>query len=994
MSCLKNRLESLIPILQSTEKLVRLEYLPTIENTNNVGISLNLTKLLPDLEEVSLKLWNLVNFKRKEYDEEKIDENNNIVVWKAEFKNLTKLEYFNTLLLTLVSLLDLKNSKSKIRSLKCLLKAYYNSIDNSNLDISKVIKEYSEKIVTYLETFHFSDSEGEIFQNLKLEFFILDMQSSLLSNNIPLAKFYESKANIVENCVKMKLENVFNICRTFYNDGLKLYKENNYMDAHYFLEKCYLVLEKIEVSGTSPAENKIRSSTLVMLARCCIKIKNNNSLQEANKLLKLLQKNEKNRIDAFKLQLELLDYQHLPNNEIESQIMKIIITFTSNPEILKEVMIILNSYSHKNSTISKNCLLYVFNNKINFSDDSFKEISESYLISLIWMVTSQLKKEITAEKMKIAKTILEIGDKKLPFELSKDTSSCLIIMLWSVGKKKMKEGNFTEALEWFECCFIRFLIKLDGIQQQETIGKIQRSMLQCCLKLNDHTKFQNIINDMNEDNKKNSLTLYYRFSSLLQFNNKFNNDEIQIILDNLSKSNDSKTLSLLALCVVESKSYIEKTIRRADDNRVIYEPLNQAINKLLDKCFLCDTIENSNLLPIALRCSVYIYSKNLDNDITNEENNQKSIKNVKLIEKSVNHFLKYASESFDNGSQEELLRDIEWFSSNCFNYGLMLLENNILDMKGAILFDCVIKLIEFCKNRFDKMIFSNYLRWECKSVIFKCICEKEMLKEMHDKIDHDIKWKTIYETIQSLLERIKNEKDGELKEIKFQCVLLKNESLIRRKDWSSLIQDIKSLNGYSKEYAVDNQELDILLENLLDFLNDKDIKEQDLAYLIQICDVILIERGFKKKFEVSIKMLFKWIYLLISQMINESYFEEKLLDYVNIFKDILKIKIEKEHKREIKDSEIEWLSGICWNKGIEILLQEKEGQFDSENKYIEYDDTSMEESFNQEEQMKNNKFPNNNRIKWCEVAIAISKLSSDGFHYKNMEKLYAKLNSM
>lgn len=989
---MKNRLDSLIPVLQSTEKLVRLEYLPTLNDTKTADINLNVMKILPELEESSLKLWNIVNFKQKECDEEENYGNNNPGVWKAEFKKLTKLKYFTALLLSLMSLLDLKNTRSKIRSLKCMLKAYYDSIDNSNLDVSEIIKEYCERLITYFETFHFDNNDEEVFQNLKLEFFILDLQSSLLSNNISLAKFYESKANIVENCVKMKLENVFNICRTFYNDGLKLYKENNYLDSHYFLEKCYLILEKMDTPEESFAENKIRSSTLVMLAKCCIKINNNNSLQEANKLLRLLQNNERNRIDAFKLQLELIDYQDFTNNEIESQIMKIIITFKSNVEILKEVLIILNSYSQKNPTIAKNCLLYVFTNKINYSDKSFMEISESYLISLIWMVTSQLKREITSEKINIARSILEIGDKKLPFELSKETSNCLTIMLWSMGKKKMKEGNFTEALEWFECCFIRFLKNVNGIQQEETIGKIQRSMLQCCLELNNRIKFENIINELNDDNKNNPLTLYYRFTCLLKFNNKFDNNEIQKILDNLSNSNDSKTLNLLALCVVESKSYIDRT--KKEENEIIYEPLNHAINKLLDKCFISNKVENSNLLPVALRCSVYIYSKTLDNDIKNKENKENSIKNVNLIEKSVDYFIKYASESFEKSNQDELLKDIEWFSSNCYNCGLMLLEKNILDVKSVKLFHNVTKLIEFCKTKFDKMISFKYFKWECKSVMFKCICEKEIIKEMQDRIDQSLKWREIYENIHSLSESIKNEKDEEFQEMKFQCVLLKNESLICRKDWALLIQGIKGKNEYSKEYTDDNQELDILIENLLDFLKNKEIEEQDQDYLIQICDVILIERGFKKQFQIDIKMLFKWIYLLINQMINKTFFEDKLLDYINIFKDILKLTIEKEQKTEIKDSEIEWLSGICWNKGIEILLQEKQGQTDSDKKLTEDEDTSMEESFDQEEQIKNNQSSHNNKIKWCEVAIAASKLSSESFQYKNMEKLYAKLGSI
>ncbi|KAG0687733.1 protein transport protein S31 [Pichia californica] len=960
LSCIKNRLDSLIPILESTEKLIRMEHLPILHSDSNIEMSSSIKKIMPSLEEVSLNLWNVINFKQKECEDNLEDKRS----WKTEFKNMMNLKYFNSLLLSLYALLDIFNGKSKIRCLKCLLKSYYECIDVNDLVTGKQIKEYVEKLCNYLEQFKFEFEDNKVYQTLKLEFFILDMQSALLSNNVSMAKFYENKANIVDKCENMKPENVFNICRAFYNDGLKLYKEENYLDSHYFLQKCYLILEKMNIPKSLIAENKIRSSTLIMLAKCCIKINNKESFNEATKLLKLLQLNETDKLESFKLQIELIEHQNLNNNEIEDMIMKVVITFPLEIEVLKQVMMILNSYSHRNPTIAKNCLLYVFNNKLDFSNKEFVEIAESYIVSLIWMVTSQLKKEISAEKLKISKTILEISDKKMMFELTNDTTNCIIIMLWSMGKKKMKEECYEEALDWFDCCFVRFLKTSAGVQQEQTIGKIQRSMLQCCLKNNNYEKFTDVMNSMTESNKKNPLTLYYEFVKMLRLN--INHDQIINTLSELSLSNDPKTLNLLALCVVESKTFVDNN-NNSENESFIKEPLNHAIDKLLTKCNNVNPSNCDQLFLVALRSSVYIYGKSFETEI--EKGN---IASVEMIERSVNQMLNYARENIKNNiNLTEISNDIEWFSSSCYNSGLMLLEKNILDIRGVKLFGSVIKLIDFInKNTEDN---TKYLKWKCKTIIFKSFCEREILLK-GNKDNWNSKWIEIYDQNQWVVDNITSNKEKEYKDIKFQSILLKNESLVNRNEWNTLIQMIKNMNEYSKDYNDDNQEIDILVENLLNMVNGEENHHSVDNNIMKLLDIIFIERGFKIEYKVDINMLFKWIHMLLNKMIYKDYYEDKLLDYISFFKESLSNLTESDNKK-LKNSEIEWLAGVCWNKGIDIILRNK--QNGSEN--VEDEDITMEDSFSGIEERSLDKISHVDKnvidikrnLRWCEIAIKI-----------------------
>lgn len=59
-------------MLESTEKVIRMEYLPLLSESKE-KLSPSIKKILPSLEEVSLNFWNALNIKQKESEEPEED---------------------------------------------------------------------------------------------------------------------------------------------------------------------------------------------------------------------------------------------------------------------------------------------------------------------------------------------------------------------------------------------------------------------------------------------------------------------------------------------------------------------------------------------------------------------------------------------------------------------------------------------------------------------------------------------------------------------------------------------------------------------------------------------------------------------------------------------------------------------------------------------------------------------------------------------------------
>lgn len=890
IGCIKSRLATLTPVLESTERAVRLS---VTSSTNEFKIegSVRINQILNEVEEKGLTLWNLIEFKNnKEFAKSS---------WFSNYVVVTMgLMYFVSLLLSIHAML-IDKQNLKIRVLNCLLKSYYLCIDEKQTSLEKAVKEYIEKMIVVAETAHDSASDVK-FQTLKIEFYMLDMHASLLVKDFSMAKYYESKANLVDRVDMFKKETVFNICRTLFNDCLKLYQDDSINEAYYFLERCFLTLEKIQIDQSKP-ENKIKISTLIMLTKCCLKVNTEESIQKAEKMIKFLNVNEAKRIEAFKLQLELIQLRSTEVIKIEEDLMRFVISIQSDPEALKQLGLIFNSLAEKYPSISKNCLLYLLTNKMYFTDTKFKEVGESFLISLIWITTSKLHNESTEQMLQMTREVLELADKKMVSELNTDTSNSLIIMLFSAGKKQIKECNYNIALSWFECCMLRFLNK--GMSNEEVRGKIQRCILQCCLEVEEWNKFDLTLNEMNEINLQNPITLYYRFVFLLKTDSP-NLAALGNILNSFGKMEDPKSLKLLALCIIQCREM-------STSEPHLNEPLKSAVNKLLERCFNSAVKSDDPLLVVALRSCMLIYGKCLELNI--------DIKNsIEIIVRSVNQMIKVSKKNKD------IETDIEWFASNCFNYGLLLLENIDVGAEAILLFDCCIRLIALVDEQ-------KNLKWLSKAIIFKNQCRIRTIR-LENLNSNEIlnRWNQILQDNKLVVEKVNSYKVAGVDEILLHCNLQIIEVLANTNQYKQILSLIKQKNqSEESQFEDDNTQINYLVEVLFD--QNFKLESNNYEYLKQVLEIVFVERAFQKKYGVGTKKSFRWLYLLVNKLIDQRPLEDILLKLIKMFKEYTEIVSETESTIGVTESEMTWLAGICWNKGIACLMEEAKTENKSEN---------------------------------------------------------------
>lgn len=909
--------------------------------------SARVLQILDDLEDKTLNLWNIIEMRDISQDNKKI-----------EFAQYTSIKlglmYFVCLLLSVHALMLNKRSL-KIRVMNHLLKSYYSCIDEDNENLAKTVKDYTEKLIDVIEST--SDTVTDIkFQTLKTEFYMLDMHASLVANDISMAKHYELKADICAKIKMFKKETIFNICRTIFNDGLKLYQEQKIDEAYYFLEKCFLILEKINIDQ-SKIENKIKVSTLILLSKCCIKLNTEESLEKVEKLIKYLSLNESKKIEAFKLQLELIQLKNTDINKIEDDLMKFVISIPSDSNVLKQTGMVFNSFAEKQPFISKNCLVYLFTHKISFSEREFKEVGESYLISLIWILTSKLSSKPIGQVIELTKEILELADKKMVSELTYETCNSLIIMLFSAGKKQIKEGNFQLALDWFSCCNMRLFIT--SLTNDEVKGKIQRSVLQCCLERKNYDLFKNTFDSMSSLSQKNPISLYYKFVYLLKTDST-NSQELSNILDTFGKIEDSKTIKLLALCVIECKEM-------EPNKPQLNAPLKSSIKKLLNRCFDENIEGNANIIVVALRSCFLIYGKNIELMVDLEES-------IDIIVKSVNQLIKFEKELKD------LSTDIEWLASNCYNHALILQDKEGFESYAIRLFDCCIKLITCLKEE-------NYFKWYCKAHVFKSLCNTRIIKSgCCNSVEEEMqRWNEIYNENISIIKRMTS---GNIPQgcdyVLKQSNMLLLETLVFTEKYEELLSLLKTKNKLGNKFQEQvNDEVDYFLQIFLDKNSKTDIK--DFEMVKQILDLIFIERAFKQEYGVGAKRVFKWIYLLVNRWLGFFELDNMLVKLIRLFKEFLINTLDK----TVHESEMGWLAGVCWNRGIEILMEKNnmDEEMDELDTVSTADSSVISDGIVITSPAKPHTQPKDKgSASWCETAIFISESPLQKEHMQQLLK--------
>ncbi|TID14786.1 hypothetical protein CANINC_004457 [Pichia inconspicua] len=945
IGCIKARLVTLIPILESTERGLRIKMSDTM-NAFDEG-SAKIVEVFDKLEDRALSLWNVLKIND-------ITENRN-KYWYQSFLDIKlELMHFSCMLLSIHALIKNKESL-KFRVLNNFLRCYYESIDMKSEVFAKVIKEY---INTYISDFesYMNIATNIKFQTLKVEFYMLEMHASILAHDISMAKYYEGKANLSDKVEMFHRDTIFNLCRSLFNDALQLYKEDKIDDAFYFLERCFLVMEKLQIDKEKP-ENKIKVSTLIMLIKCCIKINSTESIEKAEKLIKYLSINEHKKIEALKLELEMIQQRGKSPKEIDDDLMKFVISVPDDANLLKHLRLLFNSFADRYPSTSKNCLMYLFANKINFQHKDFKEVAESYLISMIWIITSKLTNEPTDSLLKYTSLTLEMGDKKIVSELSIETSNSIIVMLFSAGRKCMKSECFVEAIRWFEFCTMRMF---NNFQKEEVLGKIQRSILQCCIETDNYNKFESCWKSMSFESHKNPLSMYYRFKVLLKSESE-NTNELCEILDNFGKVNNTKVIKLLALCVIDCKE-IET------HSKAFKEVLSKAMSRLIDKSITIGDNADLSLVVVALRSCFLINGKNIESGIDIE-------KSVLLINQSVNQFLSMSK-------NDSLLPDKEWFACQCYNHGI-----HLLGVDGAEVY--AIELFSNCTKLIDVEIDHHNINWYCKAVIFKSICISRVLKsgsKYNNRSTIDC-WKEILNECEKVNLLIKGVETFDQKEILIQCKVTQIESLVELKEYEKILAVLKdSLLSKGKYSTQDITEVDFLMEKLLE--KNRDLDFGHYSEIKQLLETVFIEIGCSN-LEINSKQLFKWLFLMVSKLLEYREFEETLLNVIKMFKE----HSDSATTGRVTATEIGWLAGVCWNHGISCIMDNKKSDDslnnldlgnNTEDSSILDDDTNFCAIPPSKEKQPSR------AMLWCETAISVSE---DQLQKSHMQKLLLQLQS-
>ncbi|ODV85581.1 hypothetical protein CANARDRAFT_7688 [[Candida] arabinofermentans NRRL YB-2248] len=924
--CIDNRFSSLFPIVLSTEKYVR-----------NNDITIDKKKLTTDLELSASNLWNAVAISMKE-NTGKYSE------------SLTNAKFFSGLLLSLHEAL-VPSVESKLRLFRCMLQIFNICIDEKQIDTAGKVQGFIEKFHLLLDGFKesFSTENKKKYQSLCVDLFLMDMQYALVMGDLKLAKFYENKADIISNMEIIGNKEVLNIARVLYNSGLKLYNEENHSDAYHFSKRSCLIVEALVMRIDAKFRQRlvglqtIEQSCLVLLIKCCMKQNDTLSIEESHKLILLLQKASPKTVEPFKLMIELLYLQKSEQSKIEEVFMQMIMTIPLNHENFKEVLGLLNKNSVQNPEQSKRCLLYVFNNKLQFDQQGDSEIAEFCLTSLLWMVTVKSSEGSNESKLEEAKSMLELAERKFLTGLSRDCLSCTITLFWSMGKSCIKLGNNRNAISWFELCLHRFLVTNDKNQiNKEDTGKIYRNILRCYLQTGEFESLIKLYQEMSQEEKLNPLTQYYMFSCYLGLSNY---REAIKSLEQVSMSSDSRSLNVVALCVIKAQ----------DSDKADF--LNEAMSKLLKVCAVSngEVVSDNIILPIALRASVYLATKQFEsqcavNDNTSMLNSLALLKD--FFAQSINVLSKVSQikASYDSELAEI---DLEWFASSSYSIGVTCLKIN-MESKAELFFTHACTLIDL-QVQGNENLLPALQCWMIRASLLKSYAKSVALRKSTSSPTDT--WVQVQTAVEPIWKQLCGESQREMYiECNIQAFTLLAESLCELGKWDELSRYLKELAPLTED------DISKLLDIGVSLIISKNVSNKQK---IKVFDIVM-DKWAHLPHHISIVSVSKWVRLFAGALIDDSSCSETLISHANSFCSAissLMVNTDSQSEDKVPSYEMEWLASTFWNKGVTLIVGSSEV------------DALIDESLNL-----------GIGDKWCQLALKLSAITN--------ERLESQLSSM
>lgn len=873
-------------------------------------------------------------------------------VYDALIKTLeTQIRTFSCHVLTLKSVMDcffqefLSNCSLSNGEIDNELENKYNSskIKENWNNLLKNCQDSPQAALKVLEDNNkiWNQSQETEITKLKLEYFLVNFQICLKDGDIETAKLYSSKINIKDDIEAVDANTLIELCRIIFNSILIYSKKCQDINEKYeVVSLLNLALEYLQLPiqdlTTHINYQNIKYSITLFLTKFSIdNFPNVLNENDCDNLVNKLQEEFGKKTEPYKLAIKYNQIKKADNHDqIIQEIIMRMITSLNIKIHWDQILECIGQLSNTNTNLAIVCMEYIFINKLNPQEDS--KIWEDLIVARVFM-TIETKNMITDDIISSLQTFFELVENKASRKLSKMKISCIVILIWNLGKRLDKKEEYERS-----CKVYKLAQRSLFCDDFADIGKVSRALISSYIKCHNYNNALQQYEKMSESDKIHPLTQLLLVKIHMVDTNR---EKIIECIHNISLSEEKHSIQILILVISLCKKLDE----------IVTTGLNLLFEKLEGNDSLKDTNENIKvMLPIVelVRYTLQFTIKLLEDDTSNWDKYfatfQSLLSKAKIIVSNVSQ--KYAPDSPDSCLVGESISvdEIEWFASVAYNisvkgYNESRINEVLPVVQLALEFNEMIPVTEFV---LEKQIY--FLIWNYRTSILKARIlleynqqngtNTDLIEELIIFLESNLEKISTFKNNAQALKEVSVEKMCELDECKIELISIQFECTLLLKNQQRSQLFTERILGY-REPKLDK----ILIESCSNNPNCPPGMTKKVT-------IMIIKRSLIEK-SVSNNDLCIWLRKVLENISNPGdSTDESVVSTV-----LKKFEVDTLHDNacliECKEN-IEILSTLIWNVGVNLII--------SDNK--------------------------DGATKWCKYSIYFAKLVNDGLkiQLKNM----------
>jgi tetratricopeptide (TPR) repeat protein len=789
-------------------------------------------------------------------------------------KILCSVKFFACLLLLISGIMNQQSLKLKFRCAFCFVKVLKAAIDEEDLSLAQKIQEHADREYQVLEsmTQMFEKSTQSEFVRLRVELFIIKMQMSIIEGDVEMAKLYQERSGLsVDDDIDERT--LLDSARVIFNTCLILHGKKSFDGVVYFLNKIMTKVKTINLEGSKD----IKCSIFSLLANTCFELNTTEALSICSTAVEYLQEVDPATLDSFKLDIKLKRIKNSHPNEIENSIIQMLMTVQIVANF-KNILSIINEHAILDPLSAINCYEFAMTNKLDPGTDQ-----EALEMLMVAMINAYIKDQVTPVDIRQEKLrkFFDVAERIFVKSISKRTSSTSVTLLWTAGKKDIKNKKYEDATYWFKLTLHR-LIQISDDDK----AKVQRALQNCYINTEDYEQALNVYSLMDDNGKKSLITQYNLFKIYVALH-----DETKLMeaLKRIAASNDKLVIPLLSLCAINTGS----------NSRI-------AIEAMLKLFKIINQQDVSGIsVPKTLRCVIELILKEPETDAMRRQYTE-------TLYTLLSEAQKFASNTQNNQSYRFTVDELKWFASQSFNISRQcLIDGDVLNGQ----------LISAISVEFNNLItddisieesITNKL-WKYKALLIEIMCTSKMTT-----ISNEVLWGTVRQKSLNLRVLIDESRIIHQNRIDFDKF---------QKDWDQSLMDATlfqfqselELGNWSASKTIVNETMKIKSiefdSTLVNILIEEKFPEMIKAPIISM----IIEKNISVGV-IDGSVLSRWVRLLLKNSLSSFESEQSCLKVLD--KIINRMRSQSENENRLPAHEIEWISSTCWNNGVSRMFNE------------------------------------------------------------------------